>query len=245
MIRSLKCLLLVFLSLMTPVLAMAQGSQQAEASQLFHRLRDKLMSVKDYVADVQMQVDISFMRIPRLEGRLYFKSPNKLKLERQGGLAILPKKNMSISLTNLIPEGDITVIDAGEDVINGKKIRVLKVIPDDDRNDIVLAKIWVDEARLLALRTETTTRNNGTVKMELSYGRYMQYGLPDKMTMHMDVKEYKLPQSVTMDYDGNTETEATKQARKARGNKGSIHITYLRYSINQGLSDAIFADKKP
>jgi outer membrane lipoprotein-sorting protein len=240
MIRLLKH----FFVMLLLVPAFSASAQNSDATQLFYKVRNKLAGVKDYIADVKMQVDISFMRIPQLNGKLYFKAPDKVKLERNGGLAVLPKKNLSVSLSNLIPEGSITVIDAGSEVKNGRKLRILKVIPDNENANIVLAKIWVDEARLLAMRTETTTRDNGTVKMDLEYGRYATYALPDKMTVNIDVKEYKLPKGVTMDYDSNPQTPAAKKGNGGMPNKGRIQITYLSYKINTGLSDAIFVEKK-
>jgi len=215
----------------------------AEASALFESLRHKVLSVKDYTADVKMNINVTYMRIPQLKGTLYFKSPNKMRLERNGGLSILPKKNINLTLSNLIPTGNVTVIEVGTAMIGTKKVRVLKVIPEDEKSDIILTKMWVDEHDLLALRTETTTRNDGTVIMDLEYANYMSYGLPDKVTIYMDLKDYKLPKGVTMDYNNET---ATQQPKDKKNQKGTIKITYLKYDINKGLSDAIFnkADKE-
>lgn len=217
-------------------------AQKTPAETLFLRLRSKVLSVNDYTADVKMKIDVSFMRVPQLRGKLYFKSPDKLRLERNGGLSVLPKKNMSLSLNHLFPTGGETVIDAGTDVINGHPVRILKVVPNDDASDIVLTKLWVDEARLLALRTESTTRDNGTVKTEMEYGRYEKQALPDRITFFIDVKEYKVPKGVTMDYDPG-EKAVSKDTKNNLPKKGRIQIDYLSYQINTGLSDAVFAEK--
>jgi len=230
---------LALVILWTPVYAYAQNQS---AEDIFYQLRTRLDAVKDYVADVKVRIDVSFMRVPPMAGKLYYKAPDKMKLERDGGISILPKKSMNLTMGNIVPEGGVTVIDAGYDMINNKKLRVLKVVPNDDKTEVVLTKIWVDEERLLAMRTETTTRDNGTIKMELSFGRYVAQALPDKMTFYIDVKDYKLPKGVTMDYDDMQ--EATKKAPATRPRKGRIEINYLNYKINQGLSDAVFAEKK-
>lgn len=209
-----------------------------DAEQLYYKLRDKVLLVKDYTADVRMKVDISYMRIPSLRGKLYFKAPDKMRMERQGGISILPKKNVNLTLNNLIPNGKVTVIDAGTGTIGGKNARILKVIPEDDQSGIVLTKIWIDEAGILALRTETTTQNEGTVIMDLEYGKYQNYALPDKVKITMDVKDYKLPKGVTMDY-GEVETLPVKD-NKVKNKKGVIEISYLSYTINTGLNDTVF-----
>lgn len=235
------------LSLLVALLFSVPGkAQQTDAEALFYRLRDKIVSVKDYTARVKMKIDISFMKVPPLNGTLYFKSPDKLRLERNGGISIMPKKSVNLTLNNLIPSGGATVIDAGTDTVAGKTVRVLKVVPNSDQTDIVLTKMWVDEERLLALKTETTTRDNGTVKVELEYGRYTDLALPDKVTFLLDVKEYKMPKGVTMDYDDGSEATEIKKAAddNKKRKKGKIQIAYLDYKINTGLSDAVFAEKK-
>jgi outer membrane lipoprotein-sorting protein len=227
------CLFLLFFSCCA-----FQIAQAADASALFQSLRSKVLSVQDYTADVKMSINVSYMRIPQLNGTLYYKAPDKMRLERNGGLSILPKKNINLTLSNLIPSGNVTVIEMGNATIGTKAVRVLKVIPDDDKSDIILTKIWVDETGLVALRTETTTRNDGTVTMDLEYARYTSYCLPDKVTIYMNLKDYKLPKGVTMDY--NDQPQPPKQTDK-KNQKGTIKITYLKYNINTGLTDKFFS----
>ncbi|HRO43987.1 MAG TPA: hypothetical protein PL009_14220 [Flavipsychrobacter sp.] len=218
------------------------AAQDVSAQQLFYNMRTKLSTVKDYVAEVKMKINISFMRVPTLSGKLYFKSPDKMKLERNGGISILPKKSISLTLNNLVPAGDVTVIDAGEERINGKALRVIKVVPDNDQTDIVLTKIWVDETRLLAIRTETTTRENGTISMDLQFGKYAHLALPDHVIFHVDVKDFKVPKGVTMDYDTG-EDVIVKKGENNKPKKGTIRIDYLSYEVNKGLSDQVFIEK--
>jgi outer membrane lipoprotein-sorting protein len=226
------------------LLLMILGSISAkatDANQLYYALRDKVMKVKDYTADVKIKIDVHYMRIPEVKGKLYFKYPDKMRLERNGGISVLPKKNITMTQNNLMPTGNVTALDAGYETIGGKKVRIIKVIPDDDNSNIVLAKIWIDEASLVALKTETTTKDQGMVFMDLEYGAYASYGLPSKVRITMDVKEYKLPQGIAMDYtDAN---EVKQKPKDGKQKKGTIQLTYLKYDINKGLSDDVF--KKP
>jgi hypothetical protein len=161
-----------------------------------------------------------------------------MRLERYGGLSILPKKNVNLTLSNLIPSGDVTVIDAGITTIDGKTLRVIKVVPETENGEIILTKIWVDEAALLAVKTQTTTRNDGTILMDLVYNKYASFGLPDKVTIHMDVKDYKLPKGVTMDYN---DLAPPATAPGPKNQKGTIEIRYLTYEINKGIKDEVFS----
>lgn len=236
-VKFLSGILAGLLLLLGTLPAMAQGPKK-DATQVFYQLRDKMNSVHDYIADVRMKIDVKFMRVPLMAGKLYFKSPGRLRLERNGGISVMPHKSINLSMDKMMPTGAVTVIDAGADQIGGKPVRILKVIPDAE-GDIVLTKIWVDETRMLALKTETTTRENGTVQTELSYGTYEKQALPDRIVFIMDLKEYKLPKGVTMDYDEGTQQPA-RRGTQPLPKKGRIEIRYLSYQINTGLSDSVF-----
>ncbi len=235
-----KCIWILAVQLLCGIQAFAQ---QTDAEKLFIKLRQKIDAIKDYEANVKMKIDIAYMRVPPLNGKLYFKAPDKMKLERNGGISILPKRSTNMALGNLMPNQSATVIDAGTETINGKQLRVIKVVPNTEQGDIVLTKIWIDEQRVLAMRTETTTRENGTIKMDLEFGKYEKQGLPDKVIFYIDTKEFKIPKGVTMDYDGATKADVEKAASK-KPKKGRIQIEYMDYTINKGLPDAIFAENK-
>ncbi len=230
---------ILFLSILAPLTVKADTG-----TDLFYALRKKALLVKDYTADVNMQIDVSYMKIPKLKGTMYFKSPDKLRLERHGGISLLPKKNVNLTISNLMPAGNVLVIDIGNVEKDGKKLHVLKVVPDDDQNNIVLAKLWVDEANLVAVRAETTTRNDGTIIMDLTFGKYINWGLPDKVALLVDLKDYKLPKGFTLDYETNPgakpDAQAEKAAKASKGQKGTIKINYLKYDVNTGLSDEKF-----
>lgn len=213
---------------------------------LYQNLRNRVFAVKDYTADVVMNIRVSFMKIPQLRGKLYFKSPDKLKLVREGGLSILPHRTANMSLAGLLPTGAVTVIDAGQETVEGQPVRVLKVVPESDAGDIVLTKLWADEGRMLILRSETTTRDNGTFLMNLRYGTFVASALPDEIQLQMDVKDYKMPKGVTMDYEGGTSALPEEALKKDKGKrkKGSILIRYTSYAVNTGLDDAFFKEKK-
>ncbi len=222
--------------------ALVTQARADAGSDLFYALRKKVLTVKDYSAEVKMKINVSYLKIPQLRGTLIFKSPDKMRLERSGGISLLPKKNINLTISNLIPAGNVMVIDIGNVTIEGKKLHVLKVIPEDDLSNIVLTKIWIDETNLVAVRAETTTRNDGTVTMDLAFGKYASYGLPDKVTILLDLKDYKLPKGVTLDYNDEPTpvVKAAETDKKPKSKKGSIQINYLSYEINKGISDDRF-----
>jgi outer membrane lipoprotein-sorting protein len=74
--------------------------------------------------------------------------------------------------------------------------------------------------------------------MEMQYGKFAQWGLPDKVVVTFNTKDYKLPKGVTFEYEAGEKPVSKEEALKNK--KGKVEITYQSYQINQGFSDAVF-----
>jgi hypothetical protein len=70
----------------------------------------------------------------------------------------------------------------------------------------------------------------------MSYGKYAEYELPDKIVFSFNTKDYKLPKGITLDYDEGTE----KNNDKLKNKKGTVEIIYSNYVINKGIDNKIF-----
>jgi len=102
----------------------------------------------------------------------------------------------------------------------------------------VLSTLYIDEANLVIRRAKTTTRDNGTYELEMSYGKYSAYGLPDQLSFSFNTKDYKMPKGVTFDFEDGTDSK--KKEDKLKNRKGKVDISFSNYIINKGLADTIF-----
>jgi len=143
---------------------------------------------------------------------------------------------VSISLNNLL-KGSFTAFDAGTEMIDNKKIRIIKLLPVDENADIVLSTLYIDETSLLIVKAKTTTRESGTYEVEMYYGKYATYALPDKVVFIFNTKDYKLPKGITFDYDDGSKK---KTENSVSNTKGKVEINYSSYIINKGLPDSVF-----
>ncbi len=147
------------------------------------------------------------------------------------------KKPVSISLYSLV-NSPYQALDGGTGNIQGIPVRIIKLLPADENGELVLATLYIDTRRMLVLKAKTTTRESGTNEVELSYGKFLQTGLPDKIIFSFNTQDFKLPKGVTFDYDDGSAKK--KPAETGNNQRGKIEITYLDYSINKGLSDSLF-----
>ncbi len=209
-----------------------------DADKLIRDVRAKLDQVKDYRATGKLKTDVAFLKIPVSNVQVYYKKPNRFKVRKDGGISLLPKNGVSINLSSLLMADDYTAVPAGESVINGITVKIIKLLPLNDNSDVVLTSMYIDEKKLLIYKAVTTTRDNGTYDMQMSYGKFENYGLPDKVIFSFNTKDYKMPKGVTFEYE--TGETAKIQDDKLKNKKGKVEILYDNYTINQGFSDDVF-----
>jgi len=214
------------------------SSYSQDMTALIMRVKAKLDQVNDYEADGRMKTDVSFIKAPIGKVKVYFKKPNKFRLKKDGGISLLPKGGVSVNMNSIFATSDFVALAAGEAMIGGSKTRIVKLLPANENSDIVLTTMYIDETNLLVKKAVTTTRENGTYEIEMSYGQYTQYGLPDKVVFTFNTKDYKLPKGITLEF--NDEEKPLSEADKLKNKKGRVEITYTNYQINKGLPDAVF-----
>ena len=229
-----------FLLLLIGVFAVGLSfSQSADA--MVAKLKSKLLSVKDYEAKGMLKTDVAFLRLPISSVRIFYKFPDLFRIKKDGGISVLPKGGIRINMNSLITEGNYTSLSAGRIVWKGSDLSVLKLIPNGESSDIVLTTLYVDDKAMLIRRAITTTKDNGTYEIEMEYGKYAQWGLPDKAVMIFNTKDYKLPKGITFEYDASI-SQKTKE-KKPLSKQGRIEISYASYEINKGLAADIFGTK--
>jgi len=224
-------LLVLFLVCISTV-AVAQ-----DMTPLVNKLKAKLDQVNDYQATGVLKTDIAFIKAPVSKVKVYFKKPNRFRLVKDGGISILPKGGLSVTLNNVIDLGNFVALAAGDATVDGFAVKIVKVLPGDDANDLVLATLYIDEKNLLVRKANITTRENGTYDISLTYGKYTSYGLADKVVFSFNTKNYKLPKGVTLEFDDDPKSTVPDNAKNK---KGKVEIAYDNYIINKGFDDNIF-----
>jgi hypothetical protein len=216
-----------------PLLLSAQ-----DVTALVQKVKTKLEQVTDYEATGKMKTNVVFLKVPVATVKVYYKKPNRLKIKNEKGISFVPKGAVNINMSNILSSGKYTVLDAGTDKIGGTAVKVVKLLPEDDNADVVLSTLYIDEANAVIRKAKTTTKDNGTYELEMSYGNYISYGLPDKVIFSFNTKDYKMPKGVTFDFEDGT--AAKKAEDKTKPKKGKVELSFKNYSINKGVSDAIF-----
>lgn len=209
----------------------------AQTDPLIEKVSQKLAQVNDYVAEGVMKTDVSFIKASLGKVKIYFKKPNLLKVKKEGGISLLPRGGVSLTINTLLNTRQYTTIPAGNQLLNGKNLTVIKLIPTDDNLDWVISTLWIDPVEALVYKTATTTKENGSYEITMQYGEYAKQGLASKIIFSFNTKDYKLPNGITLEFG---DEDPTAKQKVLKNKKGTIEITYSKYTINKGIPNNIF-----
>jgi hypothetical protein len=221
--------------LITTILLLSVTTTKAQtADELLAKVKAKMDRVNDYVATGKMKTDVVFIKAPIANIKSYFKKPDRFAIKRDGGISLLPKGGVSVNVSSLLLTGDYTAIDAGQTTIGAVPLRIIKLLPLNETSDVVLTTLYIDAKNFLIRKASTTTKDNGTFDMEMQFGKYADWGLPDKVIFSFNTKDYKLPKGITLEYD-----DGSKKPELPKNKKGKVEIIYSSYIINKGVTDAM------
>jgi outer membrane lipoprotein-sorting protein len=233
MIMKLKSVLLIPLMLL---MFFSSGAQDLQ--QLIKSIRQKMSGIQDYTATGKMKTNVSFLKVPVAKIKLFYKAPDQIRIKSESGVSFIPKGAVNMNVGSVIQDQNFMVIDAGTDQIDGIPVKVARLLPNDPNGDIILSTLYIDPVRQLILKSSTTTRDNGTYELKLTYKNYISRGLPDKIVFSFNTKDYKLPKGITFDFDDGTSTD--KAVKGIKKTKGEAEITLTDYQINKGLGSDVF-----
>ena len=214
-------------------------SQSKNPDEIISGVITNFNKVNDYQVDVNIKVDVEFIKVPETKAKIYFKQPDKVHLEAEG-FAMLPKNGMEFSPSSLIKK-DYTAIYEQDVDLNGYKTSIVKVIPLGDQGEIILSTLWIDQKKQVIRKVESTTKTNGTFTIDFTFDDKIKYPLPSKIIFSFNMDKMNLPSTIT----GETNNENPDKKNKNMGSttKGQVIVNYSNYIVNKGVPDSIFEEK--
>ena len=193
-------------------------SQSNEARVKMLNVVEKLESVPPYSCDVNIKIDVKFIKIKERIGKMYYNSPNDIDYKIKG-FAFLPKKEMGATSTDLFKE-DFIAIDMGSENDN----QIIKVIPMDINSEIVTGQFWINKSELIQ-KMILITKDKGSYTADLTYSN-LNHNLPKSIKMSFDVKNQKMPAMLTGDLESYVEEDDDGEI-----STGSITINYSNHEF--------------
>lgn len=214
------------------------NAQKKDPEQILERVKETFNRVEDYVVDVNIKVDVDFLKVPETKATIHYKQPNKIHFESDG-FALLPKEGMDFSPVGLLKD-EYTALYLKADTTDGHITDVIKVIPLSEASDIMLTTLWVDEQKYIIRKVESTPKIGGTFLIELKYGTTLKEDLPLPISMifTFNMDRMNLPKGMA----GELNDKKLKDQEKTT--TGKVYITYKNYRVNKGIPDSVFEKKE-
>lgn len=214
-------------------------SQSKDPDKILDKVKEEFNKINDYVVDVHVKLDISFLKMPESDSKVYFKQPDKMHIE-SNRFAMMPKEGMNFSPLSFLNE-KYTALYEREDTIDNIQVSVVKVIPLGNDNDIILTTFWIDQERNVIIKVESSKKPMGTFQLEFTYAKYdNKYYMPSAMTFTFTVDRTRFPKGM----DGQLESGDEEDSNKSKSLTGKVFLSYKNYKINQGIPDSLFEKDK-
>lgn len=210
------------ITLLLSVFALQYNAQDARA--ILDKTEKKYTAVKKFNADIRIQSNIPALKILPAQAKMKYTAPDQLEITSKS-IIVLPKQGFREIQNIITQKSKYTAMHMGMAKINGKNCHLLTLLPLSDKEDWIMAKIWVEESEYLILQSQTTTKSSGTLKVNYKYGTQKKWALPDQMTVEVDVQKFKIPKGVATDLHRDRE-------EKNQGTTGTIVLDFSNYQIN-------------
>jgi hypothetical protein len=201
-----------------------------EAVRYLDAIEKKYSGLKDYIADVNVHFDMETFKTPDMQAKLYFKAPDKMKVESKG-VFFFPREGGYFNPA-LFKKDDFE-IRILEPVAEGKKDIKLKIVPKKKEKmgrEFVLS---IDRNDNLVREIHTSQFDGRETKAKIEYGRIGSFELPRYILLTLDLPSV----------EPNEKRGFGPFEQKSERVTGTIEITYANYKVNTGLKDEIFKQK--
>ena len=173
-------------------------------------------AVKDYTAQCSMVANIPGVDLPERHFKVYYKAPDKVKIE-SNETVFIPREALTMGALRRHLRQDTVVTLAGVGNLGEEKLYCIKLRPKSDA-DPSRVLVWIRSGNWTPTRSEIWKGKTRTVELEWQFGLVAnRYWMPASVLA-------RIPSGIINDQG-----------------PGEVRLTWESYTVNTGLSDDIFA----
>jgi len=219
------------------IVLLARSRQLLSGPEVLQRVEQGVEGVQDYVVNLEADVHMERVRIPRAKATMYFKKPDLVHFDSPG-IAMIPREGIAFNSAAVLEQYTAQIV--GEDTVQGLKVLKLQLAAKAATARLRQLFIWVNPVNWSISRLQTVPYEGRTLSVDFSYGlQDGKYWMPTSLTAQFGLLDEGGTIKAQVDTSTVPETPLDQmQPRSPRS--GSISIVYSNYRINVGLSDDIF-----
>ena len=203
---------------------------QDDAFRYLDLIAKKYSGLKDYTVDVNVHFDIEALKAPDMRAKLYFKSPDKMKVDSKR-IFFFPKEGGFFNPFQFKKENfEARLVERL--VYDGRTAVKLKLIPINIETFNKGSLLTIDVDRNVIREIKILPSEGREITAVIDYGFFDRFDLPVRINLQLDIPP--------------SESGGTREFPFGQGGKrmnGKVEITYSNYKVNSGLSDEIFTGK--
>jgi len=250
----------LFISFYLLVLSTICGGSTPDIDQIRDNIINQFSQIEDYQVDIKISVKMTGFRMPKKKIKLYYKSPDKLKVKTKG-FAILPKTGADGNPNEFLDMfTDITEIklishdNKSLYEITGNVNRdSLKIPISTEKDEIpnISMKVFVDADHWVMTKAAVYLESENIFTIETSYIEVSQIMVPEKTVFKIGIKGIsRWSTQNPFDYGGpgSDRQDFENIAKNAGYDKdkdefvGEMVMKFSKYKINKGLDDSLFEE---
>ncbi len=211
-----RFLLIFFITVQTA------GAQEIDKDLLY--IKQRLDSVQQFTATVVLNLEVPFINMPTKTAKMDYSKGKGIKFSSDD-FVMLPKRGFDFSLSEIFKYPFIT-IDRGMEKRNGKLLKVLSVIPTDNKSELALVTLYLDTKAMRIAESEINTKKDGsyTLLMQYSTGKAV---LPSFIEVAFAIEKLKIP----LNFMGKDTKIDRKKMKEADTKTGKIKMKITNYTI--------------
>ncbi len=212
------------------ILLLLLGSQSLAAQTVdadLLRIKNRMDSVRQFSAIVILDLDVPFINMPTKKAQLSYTKGSPMRFSSKDFI-MLPKRGLDFSLNEIFQHPFLTV-DRGQQMRNGHMLKVINIIPTDNKSDLVLVTLYMDTKTARIVESEINTRKDGSYTLVMQYASPLDV-LPDYVEAAFAIEKLKIP----LNFMGKDTKIDRKKMRAMETKTGRIKMRFTDYKISKG-----------
>lgn len=222
--------------LLAVIIYISGFAQHQTPEEILEKVKAEFDKIDDYQVEVQVKVDVSFLKMPDRKAMIFYKKPDKFHIDSEN-FAMLPKAGMNFSPLGFL-NYKYTAFMEKKDTIDGIPTLVIKVIPLEGSSEVILSTLWIDTNRNLILKIESSRKPQGTFTINLDYLKTSNgFWLPSSILFEFTIEGSGIQKRFGKEEESKTDNSKSESKQPETG---KVYLKYSNYKVNEGLSDSIF-----
>ncbi|MDN3594254.1 hypothetical protein [Zunongwangia endophytica] len=188
-------------------------------------IKKQMDQISHFTADIVIDVEAPFINMPSKSATMNYNRGEKVKFSSNDFL-IFPKRGLDFTFSELFEHPFISV-DRGFQTVDNKELKVLSIIPKDDKADMAMATLYLDTENKHIIISEITTKKQGSYRLDMNYTS--EEILPSYVEVSFAIENLKIP----LNFMGSDTKIDRKTMRNSDTNTGKVKLQIKNYKISR------------